>query len=287
MNPSPAERYPGDSRRRGSALLIVLSFLLLLTGIVAIFLSRTLVERTVADSNMNQTKAATLAQSALDVILGDLKQEIVLDSTAVTVGNTTVYEPIYPATAAIPSPMSPIRCTTPLANPNLIRISSASAYPAALTALGIPTRASAVNSTNDTSANGRNVSLARWNSHYLNPRLNAGSATIDSTPSSQYFSPPDWVMVTASGPQVLSSWNNNYKTPGNAGFVTGRYAYAIYDEGGLIDANVAGFPSNTTLTQIGEKGSVALADLTQLAGEPKPVEFVTATVPPVIVVAPL
>ncbi len=78
---------------------------------------------------MNQTKAAVLAQSALDVILGDLKQEIVLDSTAVAVGNTTVYEPIYPATSAIPSPMSPIRCTTTLANPNLIRISSASAYP--------------------------------------------------------------------------------------------------------------------------------------------------------------
>ncbi len=68
--------------------------------------------------------------------------------------------------------------------------------------------------------------------------------------------------MTPSGPQTLT-WSSALSTPGSSSFVVGRYAYAIYDEGGLIDANVAGYPSNTTTTQIGEKGSLGLADLTQ------------------------
>ena len=255
--------FPRGRETGGAALLIVLAFLVLLSGIVALFLARALVERDVSSSSMNQTRAGILAQSALNTIVGDLKQEIVLDSTPVTVGKVTVYEPVYPATSAIPSPMAPIRSTTPSANANLVRVSSRS-DPAALTTLGLSTRASAVNSTSDVSANGRFVSLARWNDHYLNPRLNAGSAQIDSTPDTNYFSAPDWVMVTASGPQVLASWSNDYKNSASTNFITGRYAFAIYDEGGLIDANVAGYPTSTTSVQAGEKGSLALADLTQV-----------------------
>ena len=41
----------------------------------------------------------------------------------------------------------------------------------------------------------------------------------------------------------------------------GRYAYAIYDEGALLDINVAGYPFNTTAAQAGGKGSLAFADL--------------------------
>ena len=52
---------------------------------------------------------------------------------------------------------------------------------------------------------------------------------------------------------------------GNSVAVIGRYAYAIYDEGGLLDMNVAGYPAtNSTQTQFGRKGVAAYADLTQL-----------------------
>jgi hypothetical protein len=44
----------------------------------------------------------------------------------------------------------------------------------------------------------------------------------------------------------------------------GRYAYAVYDEGQLLDANVVGSPSGSTAAQAGRKGPVAYADLTQL-----------------------
>src|SRR5439155_18749225 len=44
----------------------------------------------------------------------------------------------------------------------------------------------------------------------------------------------------------------------------GRYAYAIYDGGGLVDLNAAGYPSTMTILQYGRKGSLAFADLTGL-----------------------
>src|SRR5439155_14393530 len=56
--------------------------------------------------------------------------------------------------------------------------------------------------------------------------------------------------------------------------VIGRYAYAIYDEGGLLDMNAAGYPSPTTILQYGRKGSLAFADLTALPAAP------TTTFPP-------
>ncbi len=261
----PTDRASFFRRQRGSALLIVLAFLVLLVGVVVLFLSRALVERQVSSSSLNQSESSILAQSALGIIVGDLKQEVALNSTPATVGKVTIYEPkaFDPSNPSNPI-MTPIRSTTSAPNPNLIRV-SASTDPAALVSLGLSTRASAVNSTNDKSANGRNISLASWNSHYLNPRSPAvvGTSQIDSTPDPKYFTPPDWVLITKNGPQTLT-WSNALSTPSSPSFVMGRYAFAIYDEGGLIDANVAGYPTNITKAQIGEKGSLALADLTQV-----------------------
>ena len=82
---------------------------------------------------------------------------------------------------------------------------------------------------------------ARWNSHYLIPqparlahrfnaciqfhraRLGAGNALRDRTP--------------------LLQPTEHKQT------VIGRYAFAVYDEGGLIDVNVGGFPTYANLTR--------------------------------------
>lgn len=70
------------------------------------------------------------------------------------------------------------------------------------------------------------------------------SNTIDSTPISPLnttspeafgFMPPDWIFVTQNGPKVSTSPDST---------TIGRYAYAIYDEGGLLDINVAGYHSD-------------------------------------------
>jgi len=242
-------------RRSGAALIIVLALLVLITALMAIFLSRALIERKVSASSASGNSASILARSAVDMITGDLRQEIVNGSTTNTVGpatnQTILYYPISP-TNMVPQRAGIATNSAGVDQaPNLIRRSLRS------DALAVPSRASAVNSSTDPSYNGRSIALSRWNSHYLIPRLNAGSSTIDSTPIAA-FTAPDWVMVTTNGPTVMTTPN-----PGTIG----RYAYAIYDEGGLLDANVAGYPSGMTNylpSQLAGKGSLALADLTAI-----------------------
>jgi hypothetical protein len=257
------------SRERGAALIIVLAFVVLLTGVSVAYLSRTTSDRQVAHGSFNQSKADQLVASAMDNIIGDLRKEIANGSTATTEPDgTKVYAPT-PAANMIPQ-----RSGNAAGAPNLIRRSvradSLSGNP------GLPSRASAVNSTTDISANGRSVTLARWNTHYLLPKYNTG--TDDSYPPSPLlppfnpnpavpngFTPPDWVFIT-SDPTNTDAGRRVITTPDP--LVIGRYAYAIYDESGLLDMNVAGYPTGTTATQPGRKGSVAFADLTALGNYP-------------------
>src|SRR5205807_7223766 len=156
----------------GAALIIVLAFVVLLTGLTLAYFSRTTIDRQLAQSSFNGTSADLLARSALDITVSDLKQEIANNPTVTTAN-------IQPARYPAPIPTD---------NPNLIRYSSRN---------DARSRASTVISS-AASANGRSISLARWNSHYLIPR---GSTTpsIDPTPVSS-FTAPDWVLITAQGP---------------------------------------------------------------------------------------
>lgn len=233
------------SRERGAALIIALAFAVLLTGVALAYLSRTTSDRQVAHSSFHQSSADQLAQSGMDSIIGDLRQEIIDGSTATTVNGATIYTPSSSAN------MVPQRSGNPAGVPNLIR---RSVSPDSILTPGLPSRASAVNSRTDASANGRSVTSTRWNSHYLVPKRDTG--TDDSLPVDDFTNAtPDWVFITDQGATVITSPNSS---------VIGRYAYAIYDEGGLLDMNVAGYPTGTTAAQSGRKGAVAFADLTAL-----------------------
>jgi len=82
------------------------------------------------------------------------------------------------------------------------------------------------------------------------------------------------VYVTRGGPAVVgtnsytlgsSPTSINNPIASNTNYVVGRYAYAVYDEGGMLDLNVAGYPQNLINTQAAAyKSSLALADLTQI-----------------------
>ena len=159
--------------------------------------------------------------------------------------------------------MIPQRSGTPNGSPNpipnLVRRSWVND-----TNLSIRSRASNVNSIPDPANPKRgDITKARWNKHYLVPKLNTGD---DSTEPIADFTPPDWVFVTDQGPTVFTSTIND--VPSSS--VVGRYAYAIYDEGGLVDLNVAGYPSGTTNFQYGRKGALAFADLTAPSPYPIP-----------------
>ncbi len=208
------------SRERGAALIIVLAFVVLLTGLGIAYLSRTTSDRQVAHSSFNQSNVDQLAQSAMDNVIGDLRQEIANGSTAsVEPDGTTLYLPRDTGSGAAAN-MIPQRSGNAPGAPNLIRISVRSD---SMPAPGVKSRASAVNSTNNPSANGRSVTSTRWNGHYLVPKGN--TATDDSSPIPVFTNAtPDWVFVTNNGATVITSPNNS---------VIGRYAYAVYAQGGF------------------------------------------------------
>jgi hypothetical protein len=254
MRPLRAAHSPG---RRGAALLIVLAMVVLMTGVSIAYLSRTMDDRQVAHSSFHQSKVDVMAQSAMDLVIGDLQQEIANGSTAVTEADgSTLYTPTSAAY------MVPQHRANAAGAPNLIRVSVRSDTPASP---GVGSRASAVNSTTDLSANGRYLTSTRWNGHYLVPKGNP--ATPDSSPIAAFSgATPDWVFLAPNTSDITQDARKIITSPDQT--VIGRYAYAIYDEGGLLDMNVAGYPTNTTTVQSGGKGSVAFADLTALGNYP-------------------
>lgn len=137
-----------QASNKGVALVIVLAFVVLLSGLVVAYLSRTAIDRQLAQSSFQDTKSDLLARSALDIVVADFKQEIA-DGVMVTATN-----------------IQPQRWGTPLAGgtpfPNLIRRS----------VQGDPTgRTSSLSSGPAPSANPKRgeITSTRWNSHYLLP----------------------------------------------------------------------------------------------------------------------
>ncbi len=286
---SASFRHPPFPAKRGAALLIVLFFVVLLCGLLIAFLSRAMTARIVANSSAGDAKAGILAQGAGDIIIGDLKQEIIDGSTASNVATGyTVYTPKgASATSGGQSTMTPaIVGFTPAYTSgletdglaNLLKVSKYSLpfYSSATNANYAATganRASNVNSYSNPSLNGRVITPARWNSHYLIARATTGTS-LTSTPVTNFVN-PDWIIVTRSGANTAyASYNSILSNPNatNASYAVGRYAYAIYNEGGLLDMNAAGYPGTDatsgsvglTTNQISTKGSLALSDLTQL-----------------------
>src|SRR6266550_6816452 len=163
-------------RQRGAALIIVLAFVVLFTGLAVAYLSRTTGDRQVAHSSFNQSNVDQLVQSAVDNIIGDLRQEIINGSTPILDinGNTVGYTPRDTGSGAAAN-MVPQRRGTTVVTPNLIRRSASTdpaLWPDPVVGPALGSHASAVNSTTYASANGRSVTLARWNTHYLLPKAN-------------------------------------------------------------------------------------------------------------------
>jgi hypothetical protein len=255
----PAPPLLRRSSNKAAALIIVLAFVVLLTGITLAYFSHTTSDRQLARSSYNDTGADLLARSAVDIIVSDLKKEILngSGSPSPTASPVTLFVPTSNAN------MVPMRNNGEATIPNLIRRSLRSEtalWPDLDVGPAVGSRPSAVNSTSDVSDNGRSVTLARWNSHYMVPKsntTNGGSDPITTGYTAPSYWAPDWVFVTGAGPAVITEPNAS---------VIGRYAYAIYDEGGLLDMNAAGYPSPMTILQYGRKGSLAFADLTGLPG---------------------
>ncbi|XHR31251.1 MAG: hypothetical protein ACFUZC_12000 [Chthoniobacteraceae bacterium] len=257
--------FKGPSSSRGAALIIALAFILLLAGLVIAFFSRSVTVRQIADSSANGSRANLFANGAVSAIIGDLKQEIAAGSviTTATTGTnvSTLYQPDFNNTA-YNQPFAPCRVGTTGTLANLIKRSaynqpffSGTSYTAAAT---YPASSRAADlSTTQPSINARYISRARWNTPLLLPK--SDPATTDTTPHTD-FTAPDWILVARDGSNPKS-----IETAKSAG-VVGRYAYTIYDEGGLLDINVAGYPTVTGTGHFSYKNALSYADLHQIPG---------------------
>ena len=230
----------GRPAQKGAALIIVLALMALLTGLALAYFSHSAIDRQLAQASFHDANADLLARSAVDIVVGSLKREIVAAGTTVTQAN-----------------IQPQRSGDDASIPNLIRRSVRND---AIPPPAVASFASAVSSGPADPANPKRgeITRARWNSHHLI------SATAN-------FTPPDWVLVTLRGP-------NPAPQPSD---VVGRYAFAVYDQGGLLDMNLAGFPAwagtsadnpQPTPTpwqvNVGRKGTIAFAELGALPTPP-------------------
>ena len=287
----------------GVALVLVLSFIVLLTILIVSFISFSRLNRMSTVSYSRSIQAQEIAQGGMEDILSDLHQEIVAGSTMEPNPNPNNYPPTYvpvtnwtaqPARFGYDPSAYGVDVTTTNLPPSLIRVSRASQdgtpthfYPEVsgyYTAGMMTNRASAANSSTP-SSNGRYVSAARWNKIDL-------LSTNSVVPPAFASDTPDWVYVTRGGSRACTTADltgpTSIKPDGSlttTNSVVGRYAYAVYDEGSLLDVNVAGYVSaainsytsatpttsytdpTTGITQvISGKTYSAYADLTQLPG---------------------
>lgn len=246
-------------QRRGVALVIVLAFVVLLTGLAVAFFSRSIIARQMSNAGINKVKAGLLAQGAVDTVVADLRQEIVdLSNPGLTVNGTTAYY----------LPKAPINMVPALtANnlpPNILKESTYNVpfYPNAPAAL---TRAHIPVSTTDKSLNGRVITMGRWNTPLLVASTSWDFTPLPASPPlvTGSFKAPDWILVSRDGSNPASFTAANADASKQNEFVVGRYAYVIYNEGGLLDANVAGYPS-VSGSAAAYRNALGFADLTQL-----------------------
>jgi hypothetical protein len=176
----------------------------------------------------------------------------------------------------------------PFYNGNIVTssgtLSASTFYPQSWAKLP-PARAT-LTSTTAASVNGRTVTVGRWNKPQI---INGNLGTVPT-----YFStnPPEWVYVgrrgsinTTTGVAFVdadaASGSLYADAAGaNVNAILGRYAYVIYDEGAMLDANVAGADTTTTGTfsstgsttsgspnaPFRNKAFLSYADLTQIPG---------------------
>jgi len=243
---------PGTS---GAALILVLLAILALSALVVLFFSLASVDRTNSSVYAQGLKANELAYGGLELVIEKLREEIV-DPSRSTLAESTppgigpaIYIPTSPS-HLLPDATVTTSATTPS---NLLKISSRS-HPISLLTSGT-TLASAA-STATLSRNGRSIPMERWNK----PEL----AVFDSGTGAPV---PDWVYFKRNGP-VVNPGLPDAANEASEAFVTGRVAFAVYDVGGLIDINVAGYPASVPSADAGRKGTPAFGRLESLGISP-------------------
>ena len=269
------------SRSAGVALVVVLFAVALVSIVVLVYFNLAMVNRNISYSSAGQARANILALSALNYVKGDFIAEIQSGSTQQpdpTGANVPIYLPTTNTT------MLPYRMTATITPtnyglpPSLVKWSSTNTlWPAtaAYNSAAGPVRASldptagTSVATTQPSINGHFIANALW--------TKPDFGTNTTTPTTVL---PQWVYMTRQGPLTnstpavtMATMANSAST--NPNYVVGRYAYTVYDEGGLLDVAAAGYSINTFSgdpTDVGRKGNQGYADLTQIGLTPAQID---------------
>ncbi|HSI83825.1 MAG TPA: hypothetical protein VK970_08575 [Candidatus Methylacidiphilales bacterium] len=218
------------------ALVLTLAIVALLTIAVLAFFSRVTSTRLIEASRIHRVRSNILAQSAADYTASMLLQEIgdPANSTVLMSGDVPLYVPVSGTRSVPRRQMAGGISVTDAKFFNLIRQSVPSADANA-----------SDDSTTLVSRNSRSIRMERWNL----PVLLGGNGFSNADEL------PNWIYIDAAG-----------ATKTRSAKVFGRFAFNVYDIGGLLDINTAGYPSSLSAGDISRiKGLQAGADLTQLS----------------------
>lgn len=240
MNPNSKFEPPTEAlSRRGVALVITLAAVVLLTLVLMAFFSKAILNRQISFSSANMARADQMARGALDLILGELRQEIVEGSNP---ADLPYYTPQAPD-KAMPAKLG-VSGADSVGAKTIVKVSgdavpirpggSVAGSPVLLT---------------DVSSNGRSITSRRWFEE-KGPRLGLQTGM------------PTWLLITR-GNGIKTPAVAEAKNTGGKDYLIGRFAYTVYDISGRLDANVAGYPSSTS-GQAKYKTSSSYADLSQI-----------------------
>jgi hypothetical protein len=285
--PSPLHR-PNNPSTQGAALLLVLALCGVLSLTLTAFLLLCTQSQSLAQSSTQRLQNELATRYAQTLLLSDLQQEIRAGSFPVQPSVHTTDPPaLAPAPllyAATPQSHPPAQaCKHPDPPPNLLKQSAyrvpsfpanaefatqpryplAHRYPPSLRACPC--------STLTPSLNGRHLTPQRWNAPALLPRAFPKSSS-NPTPASSGESPlpsllppwewraPDWILLQADGHCPPNLPPTSPQEP-----IRHRFAYQLYDIGGLLDLNVAGYaPSLTPQGFAARRGHSGWCELSEL-----------------------
>lgn len=225
--------------RRGMALVVTLCFLVLLSALILGFFATAYFRQQVSNSGNSLARADLLARGAAQILVGELRAEIASTNTSriYTASGAEISDPaagtpplIFQPRAgsnAVPEKRGALNSTWK----NVVARSapSSGSSPLALYTGGrdlVANSASASTATN--SLNGRSVDDRIWR-----------MPCLVADPSGDLS--PRWCFVTRQGVQSVADADvAQLRNSQSSQYAVGRFAYVIYDVGGLVDLNVAG-----------------------------------------------
>ncbi len=232
------------------ALVISLSLLVLVTFAAMAFFIRATANRSIESSRANQVLAIQMATTAADYVAGQFLQEIAAHSTSITTNGITIFQP---ASATFATPQRALPASAPFNTDNFSNLVRRSVNESVN---GAGETNASTHSTTTPSRNGRVAGMERWNAPAL---LSGGGFSA----ASQL---PNWVYLNTDGTATATPSAN----------AIGRFAYNAYTIGGLLDANVVGYPTSIspgTAEFSAIKSTLAGADLSLIPGISDPGAF--------------